>query len=97
VDRSVIEPMPAKQVEVCRGHPLLIVSELGGQFTQGPIGGRQRCRSPVPGDGVDQGIRLLVRQLPGDLVTEVVRVRLDSVVTVKLPGHDHREHLSLNP
>src|SRR5687767_9693215 len=91
VDGSVREAEPAELFDVAVRHPFLLASELRGELAQGPVNRLQRSAPPIAGYRVHEPVGfLLVNPLDG-LDTEVVCVRLYSVVTFELGGRHRRE------
>jgi len=94
VDGPVVEAGGAQRVEVGRSDLVLAVSELRCELTKRAIRLRQRCASPVTRYGVHASVGGFWHHR-GDLVPEVVRMSLRSIVAAKL-GRDHgRQELSL--
>lgn len=92
----VVEPVAPQRLDVRGPDVPLAVGQLFGVAAQCTIGLVEPGGPPVAGDRVDEGVRRRpVTELPLDLGTEVMRVRLSSVeAVVRLRRHDG-EHLPL--
>lgn len=84
VDGPVVQTVDTQGVQVSRRHVMLVMGELDGELTQRAVNRVKRCAAPIPSDGVHKGIgfRRVGDKLP-NLFTEVMRMRLRSVVTTQ--------------
>ena len=75
---------------------MMMVRNFGRQSAQLPVRGRDRCGLPVPYQGMNVFIGLLVVGYLGfDLSTEIVCVGLVSIVTVIFGRNHNSQHLAL--
>jgi len=88
IDRPVGQPLSPKPVDVGLAHQPGCSRQLDGVVTQGAIDPVERGRSVILFHRIDETLIL-------DLDPEVIRMGLDSVVTVIGTRDDHREHLPL--
>ena len=92
VHRDVAEPHSAQGLDVGLGHRPGRAGKLDDVVEHRPVPAGELGAPVVRLDRLDQ------RSAPGfflDLGTEVLGVRLDSVVAVVSPGDDDRDHLAL--
>lgn len=82
---------------------MLAQRQFGGKFAQRAVGGGERGAAPIAGDGVNEGVRLggggefgcCADQL-FDLFTEIMCMRLRSIVAGEFGGYDCGKHFTLH-
>ena len=98
MDRGVVEPVGAQDLDVLTFHIVLMECELLRICAERTIGFIKVGVTPTAADRVHKGVRSRVGgEDLRDLFPEVVRVRLSSVEAIVQLGRDDGEHLSSPP
>ncbi len=94
---AIVEAMLPQGVEVSTRHRSLAVREVRRKLTERRIGRCQVRAAPVPDHRVDEGVGLFgIRNVFGDLGTEIVGVGLRSVMAGRFGGDHRGQQLSLH-